>query len=46
MGAAVGGVGGAIAMLGLGPAGAISAAVLGATIAPWLTKALDEEKQK
>ena len=46
VGAAVGGVGGAIAMLGLGPAGAISAAVLGATIAPWLTKALDEEKQK
>lgn len=46
VGSAVGGIAGAMAMLGLGPVGAISAAVLGATIAPWLTKALDEEEKK
>ena len=46
VGSTVGGIGGAMAMLGLGPVGAISAAVLGATIAPWLTKALDEDKEE
>lgn len=45
VGSAVGGVAGAMAMLGLDPVGAISAAVLGATIAPWLTKALDDDKE-
>lgn len=37
-----GGVAGAMAMLGLGPVGAVSAAILGATISPWLTKALTD----
>ena len=44
--AAAGSIAGAIGMLGLGPVGAISAAVLGATIAPWLTKALDIDDDK
>lgn len=43
---AAGAIGSAIAMLGLGPASAISAAVLGATIAPWLTKALNEDEEE
>lgn len=43
---AAGSIAGAIGMLGLGPVGAISAAVLGATIAPWLTKALDLDNDK
>lgn len=45
VGTAAVGVAGAMAMLGLGPVGAVSAAVLGATIAPWLTKALNEEEK-
>ena len=45
VGSTVGGIAGAMAMLGLGPVGAISAAVLGATIAPSLKKALDEDKR-
>ena len=45
VGSTVGGIAGAMAMLGLGPAGAISAAVLGATIAPWLTRALDDRNE-
>ena len=40
-----GGLSKAIDMLGLKPAKAISAAILGATIAPWLTKALGEDKK-
>lgn len=40
------GIAGAMAMLGLGPVAAISAAVLGATVLPWLTKALDDDKGK
>lgn len=44
VGSTVGSLAGAIAMLGLEPVGAISAAVLGATITPWLTKALGEDK--
>lgn len=35
----------AMDMLGLKPVKAISAAILGATIAPWLTKALVEDKK-
>ena len=46
VGSTVGGIAGAMAMLGLGPVGAISAAVLGATIAPLLTKALDDDEDK
>lgn len=46
VGSTVGGIAGAMAMLGLGPVGAVSAAVLGATISPWLTKALDEDKKE
>jgi len=47
VGSTVGGVAGAMAMLGLGPVSAVSAAVLGATIYPWLTKALtDDDKKK
>lgn len=42
----VGGIAGAMSMLGLGPVGAVSAAILGATIAPWLTKALNEDKKE
>lgn len=38
-----GGVAGAMAMLGLDPVGAVSAAILGATISPWLTKALTDD---
>ncbi len=45
VGSAVGGIAGAMSMLGLGPVGAVSAAILGATIAPWLTKALNVEKE-
>lgn len=45
-GATVGGMAGAFAMLGLGPIGAVSAAVLGATIAPWLNKALDDNSKE
>jgi DNA-binding XRE family transcriptional regulator len=37
---------GALALLGLASTGAISAAILGATISPWLTKALgDNDKE-
>ena len=43
---AAGGMASAMAMLGLGPVRIIGAAVLGATIAPWLTKALGEDKEK
>ena len=39
-----GGIAGAMSLLGLGPVGAVSAAVLGATIMPWLTKALNDDK--
>lgn len=46
VGSTVGGIAGAMAMLGLGPVGSISAAILGATITPWLTKALDENKEE
>lgn len=46
VGSTIGGIAGSMSMLGLGPAGAISAAVLGATIAPWLTKALGEDKEE
>lgn len=46
VGSAVGGIAGAMSMLGLGPVGAVSAAILGATIAPWLTKALNEKKEE
>lgn len=46
VGSTVGGIAGAMAMLGLGPAGIVSAVVLGATITPWLTKALNEDKEK
>lgn len=42
----VGGIAGAMTMLGLGPVGAVSAAVLGATIMPWLTKALNDDKEE
>ena len=46
VGSAVGGIAGAMSMLGLGPVGAVSAAILGATIAPWLAKALNGEKEE
>ena len=39
------GVASAMSMIGLGPVGAVTAAVLGATIAPWLTRALLDEKK-
>lgn len=45
-GSGVGGIAGAISMLGLGAVGAGSEAILGATIAPWLKKALNEEKEE
>lgn len=40
---AVGGIASAMSLLGFGPVGAVSAAVLGATIAPWLNRALSSE---
>lgn len=46
VGSAVGGIAGAMSMLGLGPVGAVHAAILGATIAPWLAKALNGEKEE
>lgn len=46
IGSAVGGIAGAMSMLGLGPVGAVHAAILGATIAPWLAKALNGEKEE
>lgn len=46
IGSAVGGIASAMSMLGLGPVGAVSAAILGATITPWLTKALDDSSEK
>lgn len=39
------GIAGAMNMIGLTPVGAVSAAVLGATIQPWLTKSLREDKK-
>ena len=46
VGSAVGGIAGAMSMLGLGPVGAVHAAILGATIAPWWAKALNGEKEE
>lgn len=43
VGTAAGSIASAMGLLGLAPAGAVAAAILGATIAPWLKKALDED---